>query len=179
MTHRFIILTFLFYCISSFYSYGQLRQIVISGTVIDNDSKKSLPYATVSAFDTEGVLVNGGITDENGVFKLKLAPDSYTLKFEYIGFESLTTELKVYNNNNNIGAIQLVSSVESLEGVDLVGQSAEVEIRLDKRVYNVGKNNLIRGGTVSDVLENVPSVSVDIDGNIELRGNNNVRILVD
>ena len=61
----------------------------------------------------------------------------------------------------------------------MVGQSAEVEIRLDKRVYNVGKNNLIRGGTVSDVLENVPSVSVDIDGNIELRGNNNVRILVD
>ena len=73
----------------------------------------------------------------------------------------------------------LVSSVESLEGVDVVGQSAEVEIRLDKRVYNVGKNNLIRGGTVTDVLENVPSVSVDIDGNIELRGNNNVRILVD
>ena len=179
MTHRFIILTFLFYCISSFYSYGQLRQIVISGTVIDDDSKKSLPYATVSAFDTEGVLINGGITDENGVFKLKLTQDSYTLKFEYIGFESLTTELKVYNNNINIGAIQLVSSVESLEGVDLVGQSAEVEIRLDKRVYNVGKNNLIRGGTVSDVLENVPSVSVDIDGNIELRGNNNVRILVD
>ena len=61
----------------------------------------------------------------------------------------------------------------------MVGQSAEVEIRLDKRVYNVGKNNLVRGGTVSDVLENVPSVSVDIDGNIELRGNNNVRILVD
>ena len=179
MTHRFIILTFLFYCISSFYSYGQLRQIIISGTVIDDDSKKSLPYATVSAFDTLGVLVNGGITDENGVFKLKLAPDSYTLKFEYIGFETLTTEIKAYNNNNNIGSIELVSSVESLEGVDLVGQSAEVEIRLDKRVYNVGKNNLIRGGTVSDVLENVPSVSVDIDGNIELRGNNNVRILVD
>ena len=61
----------------------------------------------------------------------------------------------------------------------MVGQSAEVEIRLDKRVYNVAKNNLVRGGTVSDVLENVPSVSVDIDGNIELRGNNNVRVLVD
>ena len=179
MTHRFIILTFIFYSFSSFYSYGQLRQIVISGTVVEDDSKTSLPYATVSAFDAEGVLVNGGITDENGVFKLKLTPNSYTLKFEYIGFESLTTELKVYNNSNNIGAIELVSSVESLEGVDLVGQSAEVEIRLDKRVYNVGKNNLIRGGTVSDVLENVPSVSVDIDGNIELRGNNNVRILVD
>ena len=178
MTHRLIILTVIFYCFS-FSSYGQSRQIVMSGKVVDADSKTSLPYATVSAFDAEGVLVNGGITDDNGDFKLKLAPNSYTLKFEYIGFENLTTDLKAYNNTINIGAIALVSSVESLEGVDLVGQSAEVEIRLDKRVYNVAKNNLIRGGTVSDVLENVPSVSVDIDGNIELRGNNNVRILVD
>ena len=178
MTHRLIILTFIFYCFS-FSSYGQSRQIVMSGKVVDADSKTSLPYATVSAFDAEGVLVNGGITDDNGDFKLKLAPNSYTLKFEYIGFENLTTDLKAYNNTINIGAIALVSSVESLEGVDLVGQSAEVEIRLDKRVYNVAKNNLIRGGTVSDVLENVPSVSVDIDGNIELRGNNNVRILID
>ena len=78
MTHRFIILTFIFYSFSSFYSYGQLRQIVISGTVVEDDSKTSLPYATVSAFDAEGVLVNGGITDENGVFKLKLTPNSYT-----------------------------------------------------------------------------------------------------
>ena len=73
MTHRFIILTFLFYCISSFYSYGQLRQIVISGTVIDNDSKTFLPYATVSAFDTEGVLVNGGIADVLQLDKLKVS----------------------------------------------------------------------------------------------------------
>ena len=178
MTHRLIILTFFFYYFS-FSGYGQSRQIVMSGTVVDADSKTILPYATVSAFDADGVLVNGGITDDNGVFKFKLAPNSYTLKFEYIGFENLTTDLKAYNNSINIGIIALISSVESLEGVDLVGQSAEVEIRLDKRVYNVAKNNLIRGGTVSDVLENVPSVSVDIDGNIELRGNNNVRILVD
>ena len=178
MTHRLIILTFFFYYFS-FSGYGQSRQIVMSGTVVDADSKTILPYATVSAFDADGVLVNGGITDDNGVFKFKLAPNSYKLKFEYIGFENLTTDLKAYNNSINIGIIALISSVESLEGVDLVGQSAEVEIRLDKRVYNVAKNNLIRGGTVSDVLENVPSVSVDIDGNIELRGNNNVRILVD
>ena len=178
MTHRLIIFTFLFYYFS-FSVYGQSRQIVISGTVVDADSKTSLPYSTVSAFDAEGVLVNGGITDDNGVFKLKLAPNSYTLKFEYIGFDNLTTDLKAYNDSVNIGTIVLVSSVEFLEGVDLVGQSAEVEIRLDKRVYNVAKSNLIRGGTVSDVLENVPSVSVDIDGNIELRGISNVRILVD
>ena len=160
-------------------SFGQTRQIVLSGTIADSDSGEPLPYATVSAFNRNGDLADGGIADENGVFKLMVSPNQYSLNFEYIGFESVTTEIKPYTNNINIGTIKLNSSVESLEGVDVVGQSAEVEIRLDKRVYNVGKNNLIRGGTVSDVLENVPSVSLDIDGNIELRGNNNVRILVD
>ena len=171
-----LILLFFLFTITSF---GQSRQIVLSGTVADADNGEPLPYATVSAFNREGDLADGGIADENGFFKLNIPPNSYTLNFEYIGFESVATEIKPYMSNTNIGTIKLVSSVESLEGVDVVGQSAEVEIRLDKRVYNIGKNNLIRGGTMSDVLENVPSVSVDIDGNIELRGNNNVRILVD
>ena len=160
-------------------SFGQARQIVLSGTITDAKNSEPLPYATVSVYNRNGDLADGGIADENGIFKLNVSPNDYSLNFEYIGFESITTDVKRYTNNTNIGTIKLVSSVESLEGVDVVGQSAEVEIRLDKRVYNVGKNNLIRGGTVSDVLENVPSVSVDIDGNIELRGNNNVRILVD
>ena len=160
-------------------SFGQARQIVLSGTITDAEKSEPLPYATVSVYNRNGDLANGGIADENGIFKLNVSPNDYSLNFEYIGFESITTDVKRYTNSTNIGTIQLVSSVESLEGVDVVGQSAEVEIRLDKRVYNVAKNNLIRGGTVSDVLENVPSVSVDIDGNIELRGNNNVRILVD
>jgi outer membrane receptor protein involved in Fe transport len=160
-------------------SFGQTRQIVLSGTISDAENSEPLPYATVSVYDRNGDLADGGIADENGIFKLNVSPNDYSLSFEYIGFETKTTEVKRYTNSTNIGNIDLVSSIESLEGVDVVGQSAEVEIRLDKRVYNVAKNNLIRGGTVSDVLENVPSVSVDIDGNIELRGNNNVRILVD
>ena len=160
-------------------SFGQSRQIVLSGIITDAESSEPLPYATVSVYNRNGDLADGGIADENGVFKLNLPPNDYSLNFEYIGFESVTIDIKPYPNNINIGTVKLISSFDSLEGVDVVGQSAEVEIRLDKRVYNVSKNNLIRGGTVSDVLENVPSVSVDIDGNIELRGNNNVRILVD
>ena len=160
-------------------SFGQARQIILSGTITDIEKSEPLPYTTVSVYNRNGDLIDGGIADENGIFKLNVSPNDYSLNFEYIGFESITTDVKRYTNSTNIGTIQLVSSLDSLEGVDVVGQSAEVEIRLDKRVYNVAKNNLIRGGTVSDVLENVPSVSVDIDGNIELRGNNNVRILVD
>lgn len=171
-------LIFIFFLIT-LASFGQSRQIVLSGIITDVESSEPLPYATVSVYNRNGDLADGGIADENGVFKLNLPPNDYSLNFEYIGFESVTIDIKPYPNNINIGTVKLISSFDSLEGVDVVGQSAEVEIRLDKRVYNVSKNNLIRGGTVSDVLENVPSVSVDIDGNIELRGNNNVRILVD
>ena len=171
--------TVLILSLFSLNSFGQDRQIVLSGTITDAKNNEPLPYATVSVYNRNGDLADGGIGDENGFFKLNVVPNEYSLKIEYIGFVNVTTDLKLYTNDINIGTIQLVSSIESLEGVDVVGQSAEVEIRLDKRVYNVTKNNLIRGGTVSDVLENVPSVSVDIDGNIELRGNNNVRILVD
>lgn len=171
-------LIFIFF-LTTLASFGQSRQIVLSGIISDAESSEPLPYATVSVYNRNGDLADGGIADENGVFKLNLPPNDYSLNFEYIGFESVTIDIKPYPNNINIGTVKLISSFDSLEGVDVVGQSAEVEIRLDKRVYNVSKNNLIRGGTVSDVLENVPSVSVDIDGNIELRGNNNVRILVD
>ena len=171
-------LIFIFFLIT-IASFGQSGQIVLSGIITDAESSEPLPYATVSVYNRNGDLADGGIADENGVFKLNLPPNDYSLNFEYIGFESVTIDIKPYPNNINIGTVKLISSFDSLEGVDVVGQSAEVEIRLDKRVYNVSKNNLIRGGTVSDVLENVPSVSVDIDGNIELRGNNNVRILVD
>lgn len=171
-------LIFIFFLIT-LASFGQSRQIVLSGIITDAESSEPLPYATVSVYNRNGDLADGGIADESGVFKLNLPPNDYSLNFEYIGFESVIIDIKPYPNNINIGTVKLISSFDSLEGVDVVGQSAEVEIRLDKRVYNVSKNNLIRGGTVSDVLENVPSVSVDIDGNIELRGNNNVRILVD
>ena len=159
--------------------FGQVRQIALTGSITDAENSEPLPYATVSVYNRNGDLADGGITDENGIFKLIVPPNDYFLSFEYIGFESITTDVKRYTNNTNIGTVELVLSVKSLEGVEVVGQSTDVEIRLDKRVYNVAKNNLVRGGTVSDVLENVPSVSVDIDGNIELRGNNNVRILVD
>ena len=160
-------------------TFGQARKIILSGNITDLESNEPLPYATVSVYNRNGDLVDGGIADENGIFKLNMSPNEYSLNFEYVGFESVKIKLKRYNNNINIGTIKLAYSIESLEAVDVVGQSAEVEIRLDKRVYNIAKNNIVQGGTVSDVLENVPSVSLDIEGNIELRGNNNVRILVD
>ena len=80
--------------------------------------------------------------------------------------------------NEDFGIFELEIVTESLNEVELVGERTEVEIRLDKRIYNVGKDITVRGGSVADVLDNVPSVSVDVEGNVALRGNQNVRILI-
>jgi outer membrane receptor protein involved in Fe transport len=105
-------------------------------------------------------------------------PGKYTIVIEYIGFDKITLKDQLIRSNQNLGVFELEIAAETLNEVELVGERTEVEIRLDKRIYNVGKDITVRGGSVADVLDNVPSVSVDVEGNIALRGNENVRILI-
>ena len=167
-----------FLCLASF-AFAQ-KTITLTGKIVEEGSLEALPYATISVTNTENkALVNGGIADDNGEFAFKIKPGRYNLSFEYIGFEPFAVNTKMFSENFDLGNITLEPKSTELEGVDVVGQQAELEIRLDKRIYNVSQSLVTKGGTVSDVLENVPSVSVDIDGNIELRGNTSVRILID
>ncbi len=122
--------------------------------------------------------IQGGITDDKGNFDLEVFPGKYNINIEYIGFTKVELTDKVLREDENLGIISLTISAESLDEVELVGERTEVEIRLDKRIYNVGRDITVRGGSVADVLDNVPSVSVDVEGNIALRGNENVRILI-
>ena len=138
-----------------------------------------MEYATIT-FKNPNVpkLNQGGITDQNGVFKIEIVPGKYDIITEYISFEKNIEKGIVLNSSKNIGEIKLKISVSNLDEVELIGEQTQVEIRLDKRVYNVGKDITVRGGSVSDVMNNIPSVSVDPEGNISLRGNGNVRILI-
>ena len=95
-----------------------------------------------------------------------------------MGFETLIFT-KVLSKRTDLGSLQLTPKENQLTGIDLVGRRSDVEIRLDKRVYNVGQNLNAKGTNVSDVLENIPSLSLDLEGNLELRGSTNVRILID
>ena len=156
-----------------------ISKISLEGNVVDLDSQEGLEYATISLRnDLRPQMVQGGITDANGNFKLEIFPGKYNITVEYIGFDTFILEDVILRENKNLGKIDLSFAAESLEGVELVGERTEVEIRLDKRIYNVGKDITVRGGSVSDVMDNIPSVSVDVDGNISLRGNDNVRILI-
>src|SRR5690606_31718481 len=121
---------------------------------------------------------DGGVTDLEGNFSIAVAPGVYNIVVEYISFESKRFNNRQVNANLNLGTIELGFSAASLDEVVVRAETTEVEVRLDKKIYNIGKDLTTAGGTVSDALNNVPSVTVDLDGAISLRGNQNVRILI-
>ena len=180
---RLIVVLFLFGLSISGFSQQpggkKLKKIKIEGVVIDKETQDPLEYTTISLLnDSSPDLIQGGITDKNGKFIIEVFPGKYNITLEYIGFDKIILKDKVISINEDFGIFELEIVTESLNEVELVGERTEVEIRLDKRIYNVGKDITVRGGSVADVLDNVPSVSVDVEGNVALRGNQNVRILI-
>ena len=158
---------------------GNFKKIQLTGTVIDEETKQPLEYTSIALRNERNPdRVQGGITGVDGKFEIAIFPGKYNITIEYIGFEPKILEGVVLRENTDLGTVALVISAAALDEVELVGERTEVEIRLDKRIYNVGKDITVRGGSVADVLDNVPSVSVDVEGNVALRGNDNVRILI-
>ena len=180
---RLIVVLFLFGLSISGFSQQpggkKFKKIKIEGVVIDKETQDPLEYTTISLLnDSSPDLIQGGITDKNGKFIIEVFPGKYNITLEYIGFDKIILKDKVISIDEDFGIFELEIVAESLNEVELVGERTEVEIRLDKRIYNVGKDITVRGGSVADVLDNVPSVSVDVEGNVALRGNQNVRILI-
>src|SRR5690606_3172626 len=122
--------------------------------------------------------ITGGITDANGKFEVEAIRGDYNLSVEYISYISYKIANFQLTSNTDLGVINLSLDVAQLAEVEVVGVRTTVELRLDKTVYNVGSDLTVKGGSVTDVLDNVPSVSVDVEGNISLRGNESVRILI-
>ena len=150
----------------------------ITGHVTDADTNQPLEYATIVLRPTNGDAVDGGLTDANGDFKIDVKKGTYNISVEFISFKSYSLPNKTINSDLNLGDIVLKADSEALDEVEVIAERTTVEIKLDKKIYNVGKDLTVRGGTVSDVLDNVPSVSVDVEGNVALRGNDNVTILI-
>ncbi|HBD26080.1 outer membrane beta-barrel family protein [Flavobacterium sp.] len=155
------------------------KKVTISGKVIEKGTNLPLEYATIVFENTITKQLSGGITDENGNFKFEVVSGNYNVRAEFISFKNVTIPQKAFNADSNLGTIQMEADVAQLNEVDIIAEKSTVEIKLDKRVYNVGKDMMVKGGTVSDVLDNVPSVTVDAEGTVALRGNESVKILID
>jgi len=168
----------------SFLNFAQKRpeakKIKITGNIIEKVSKQVLEYATITFINNRNPkIIFGGITNAKGEFDIEINPGSYDVKIEFISFKSNELKQQLFKDNTNLGQIALIEDANQLNEVVIRSEKTTVEIKLDKKVYNVGTDLMVKGGTVSDVLDNIPSVSVDSDGAISLRGNSNVRILID
>lgn len=155
------------------------KKITITGIVIEKGSNLPLEYATIIFENLKSKQLSGGISDEKGNFNFEITPGVYNARAEFISFKNVPIKQKEFTSNTNLGTIFMETDASQLSDIVVVAEKSTVEIKLDKKVYNVGKDMMVKGGTVSDVLDNVPSVSVDAEGNVALRGNENVKILID
>ena len=155
----------------------------VSGKVLDSISNKAIGYAAVGMVDQNtGKVINGGITDEKGSFKVGDLPKGmYRIQISFIGFASKEISgimLTPQRPDLDYGTILLSQQSKLLEEVRVVGEVALIEAKPDRLVYNAENDVTTRGGDAADVLRKVPFLAVDFDGNVSLRGSENVRILI-
>lgn len=157
----------------------QAKNIILEGTIVDQNTHTPLDFATITIMDAESkAFIAGETTNAAGVFSLKIPTGTYDIKIDFLGFKTLLIEQQTLLQNHNMGTLSLAPDVAQLAEVEVTGERTTVEYKLDKKIFNVGKDLVAQGGAITDVLDNVPSVSVDAGGGISLRGNANVRILI-
>lgn len=152
----------------------------ISGHVFDQTLKEGIPYATIALKENDQV-ITGVMTDDKGDFIIKNLPlKKYTVEVAFIGYKISTSVADLTQTKDlNLGQIFLEEESILLEGVEIVAEQSTIEQKIDRKVINVGRDLLTTGATASEIMNNIPTVNVDQDGNISLRGNQNVRVLVD
>ncbi len=149
--------------------------------VVKSNTNETLPFASVILKDSKAQLVEGLVTQENGVFTFsKIAFGSYTLEVQYIGFVTTTKSIVINNSQRKIDlkTIVLKEDATALDEVVVQAATSEVTLKLGKKVFNVGKDISSQNGSAIDVLGNVPSVNVSPNGQISLRGNSNVQVMI-
>ena len=155
----------------------------ISGVIIDSLTKKPVDYATVALGRTGATKsTNGSMTDDKGSFKIdRIAPGSYRLTIAFLGYQTKVIEPVTTTPERpdlNLGDIILSPNKQMLKEVEVTGTAAVIENKIDKIVYNAERDVTVGGGNATDVLRKVPLLSVDIDGNVSLRGSQNVKVLI-
>lgn len=156
------------------------QRVKVTGTVLDKVSRSPLEYTTITMIDPDRpASVSGGMADAAGKFSFDVIPGNYNIRIEFISFKAIDIQNRQITSDTNLGTFYLEEDATLLNEVEIRQEISTVDIKLDKKVYNVGQDMMVKGGTVSDVLDNVPSVTVDVEGNVSLRGNENVRILID
>ena len=155
----------------------------ITGTIIDSASAQPVEYASIGLLPEDGTKeINGTTTDSKGNFAITKVPDGkYKIAVYFIGYKNGTvTNIQINKKNRtiNLGNIKLTNTQTTLKEVTVTAKSELVEFKIDKIVYNAENDITTQGGAAIDILKKVPQITVDVDGNVELQGNANIRFLI-
>lgn len=147
---------------------------------VSESSGEPVPYATVLVYNqSDSTMVGGVSTDSLGIFSLALQKGTFYVKIRFLTFqEKIISSVVLGSESLNLGTIVLTPGVNELNTVNASAEKAQMEFKLDKRVFNITKDISTAGLNAADILDNIPSISVDAEGNVSLRGNSNVRILI-
>ena len=153
----------------------------IKGKVIDKKTNEPLPYVNI-ILNNNDKMVTGGVTTEDGNFAInKLAIQKYTVEIQFIGYTTVVKNIDLTADaNQNLGTISISEDVSELKDVEVVAERSNMVQKIDRKVINVGKDLIASGTTASEIMNNIPTVSIDPQTKeISMRGNSNVRVLID
>jgi len=155
----------------------------VTGQVLDSQTGEPLEYVTAALIsDSDSTITGGAVTGIDGKFEITGRPGRFTLRVEFLSYKARNIsgiQLNREQMTRDVGTIRMEPNTEVLDEVIVEGERSSMTMTLDKRVFNVGKDLTNAGRSAADLLDNIPSVTVDVEGNVSLRGSNNVRILVD
>lgn len=155
---------------------------IIRGKIIDAQTKEAIEFANVSISSaTNGQIIKGTITDPSGIFVISnIAEGNYTLSISFIGYSTLTRPIAITSKNKTLRLKPIALSEDSkvMNEVEVVAQKSQMKFEIDKKVFNVDQNIASTGGSASDVLTNIPSVEVDNEGEVSLRGSSSVTVWI-
>ncbi|MFI5196868.1 MAG: carboxypeptidase regulatory-like domain-containing protein [Chitinophagales bacterium] len=170
----------LLFCSSIGYSQSNGK---ITGKVNDAATHQAIEYATITVADKQTKkVINGAITDARGAFEVNELPAGvYRVTIEFLGYKKNIFDSVWLRSNKSVASLNSVflsSAGQDLQGVTVTANAPAIENKIDKLVYNAANDITSQGGVALDILKKVPMVNVDIDGNVELQGNSNIRFLI-
>jgi len=182
MKNLIVLLTFLMFSNLVLFANNSLDGGTITGRIIDSKSNETIPYVNIILKSQSGDIITGTITDKDGVFKISnIKETTFIVSIQYIGYKTINKEiiLDVDTNKLNLGTLILEEDNTALDEVTVIAETSSIQQKVDRKVITIGKD-LAASGTASELMVGIPSISVDTQtGDISMRGNTNVRVMVD
>ena len=182
MKNLIVLLTFLMFSNLVLFANNSLDGGTITGRIIDSKSNETIPYVNIILKSQSGDIITGTITDKDGVFKISnIKETTFIVSIQYIGYKTINKEiiLDVDTNKLDLGTLILEEDNTALDEVTVIAETSSIQQKVDRKVITIGKD-LAASGTASELMVGIPSISVDTQtGDISMRGNTNVRVMVD